>query len=193
MKRIEIKLIPRSSERKSQKKQMTREGYIPVEVYGKGVENAHAYMSLKDFSALPHGETFLIVADLNGDQRVCFLKEVQYGWLGDNPIHIDLYDISKVKEIDIEVPIEFVGVPEGVSLGGTFEVVLSTLTVRASVESIPDKIVVDVSKLGLGDSLHVRDIQPPANCVILDNPEEVVAVVLEPEVEETPTEETTTA
>jgi large subunit ribosomal protein L25 len=193
MKRIEIKLIPRSSERKSQKKQMTREGYIPVEVYGKGVENAHAYMSLKDFSALPHGETFLIVADLNGDQRVCFLKEVQYGWLGDNPIHIDLYDISKVKEIDIEVPIEFVGVPEGVSLGGTFEVALSTLTVRASVESIPDKIVVDVSKLGLGDSLHVRDIQPPANCVILDNPEEVVAVVLEPEVEETPTEETTTA
>jgi large subunit ribosomal protein L25 len=193
MKRIEIKLIPRSSERKSQKKQMTREGYIPVEVYGKGVENAHAYMSLKDFSALPHGETFLIVSDLNGDQRVCFLKEVQYGWLGDNPIHIDLYDISKVKEIDIEVPIEFVGVPEGVSLGGTFEVVLSTLTVRASVESIPDNIVVDVSKLGLGDSLHVRDIQPPAKCVILDNPEEVVAVVLEPEVEETPTEETTTA
>jgi len=193
MKRIEVKLIPRSSERKSKKKQMTREGYIPVEVYGKGVENAHAYMSLKDFSALPHGETFLIVADLNGDQRVCFLKEVQYGWLGDNPIHIDLYDISKVKEIDIEVPIEFVGVPEGVSLGGTFEVALSTLTVRASVESIPDKIIVDVSKLGLGDSLHVRDIQPPANCVILDNPEEVVAVVLEPEVEETPTEETTTA
>jgi large subunit ribosomal protein L25 len=61
------------------------------------------------------------------------------------------------------------------------------------VESIPDKIVVDVSKLGLGDSLHVRDIQPPTNCVILDNPEEVVAVVLEPEVEETPSEETTTA
>ncbi len=117
----------------------------------------------------------------------------QYGWLGDNPIHIDLYDISKVKEIDIEVPVEFVGVPEGVALGGTFEVILSTLTVRASVESIPDKIVVDVSKLGLGDSLHVRDIQPPANCVILDNPEEVVAVVLEPEAEETPTEETTTA
>ncbi len=116
----------------------------------------------------------------------------QYGWLGDNPIHIDLYDISKVKEIDIEVPIEFVGVPEGVALGGTFEVVLSTLTVRASVENIPDKIVVDVSKLGLGDSLHVRDIQPPPNCIILDNPEEVVAVVLEPEAEETTTEETTT-
>jgi len=193
MKRIEVKLIPRTSQRKSEKKQMKREGYIPVEVYGKGVENAHAYMSLKDFLALPHGETFLIVADLNGDKRVCFLKEVQYGWLGDNPIHIDLYDISKVKEIDIEVPVEFVGVPEGVSLGGTFEVILPTLTVRASVESIPDKIVVDVSKLGLGDSLHVRDVQPPANCVILDNPEEVVAVVLEPEVEEAPTEETTTA
>ncbi len=193
MKRIEVKLIPRTSARKSDKKRMKREGYIPVEVYGKDVENAHAYMNLKDFLALPHGETFTIVADLNGEKRVCFLKEVQYSWLGDDPIHIDLYDISKVKEIDIEVPVEFVGIPEGVSLGGTFEVVLSTLTVRANVENIPDKIVVDVSKLGLGDSLHVRDIQPPASCVILDNPEEVVAVVLEPETEETPTEEAITS
>ena len=189
MRRIEVKLLPRSSEgKKSEKKQRKREGYIPVEIYGKGVDNVHAYMNLKDFNSLPHGETFLIVAEVNGDKRVCFLKEVQYGWLGDNPIHVDLYDISKVKEIDIEVPLEFVGTPAGVSLGGTFEIVLNTLTVRASVESIPDKITIDVSGLGLGDSLHVRDIQPPANCTILDNPEEVVAVVLEPEAEETPTE-----
>ncbi|WP_029552253.1 50S ribosomal protein L25/general stress protein Ctc [Thermocrinis jamiesonii] len=193
MKRVELKLLLRNpNEKKSEKKRKRREGYIPVEIYGKGVENLHAYMSLKDFYALPHGETFLIVAEVNGEKRVCFLKEVQYGWLGDNPIHVDLYDISKVKEIDIEVPLEFVGTPVGVSLGGTFEIVLSTLTVRASVESIPDKITVDVSNLGLGDSLHVRDIQPPPNCIILDNPEEVVAVVLEPEAEagaeETPTE-----
>ncbi len=189
MRRIEVKLLPRSSEgKKSEKKQRKREGYIPVEIYGKGVDNVHAYMNLKDFNSLPHGETFLIVAEVNGDKRVCFLKEVQYGWLGDNPIHVDLYDISKVKEIDIEVPLEFVGTPAGVSLGGTFEIVLNTLTVRAGVESIPDKITIDVSGLGLGDSLHVRDIQPPANCTILDNPEEVVAVVLEPEAEETPTE-----
>ena len=192
MKRVEVKLLPRGFGRKSERKQKRREGYIPVEIYGKGVENAHAYMSLKDFNSLPHGEAFLIVAELDKEKRVCFLKEVQYGWLGDNPIHADLYDISKVKEIDIEVPLEFVGVPEGVSLGGTFEIILNTLTVRASVESIPDKIVVDVSKLGLGDSLHVRDIQAPPNCTILDNPEEVVAVVLEPEAEEAPTEETTT-
>ncbi|WP_448587523.1 50S ribosomal protein L25/general stress protein Ctc [Thermocrinis sp.] len=189
MKRVEVKLLPRAYEKKSEKKQRRRQGYIPVEIYGKDVENAHAYMSIRDFNSLPHGETFLIVADVNGDKRVCFLKEVQYSWLGDDPIHVDLYDISKVKEIDIEVPLEFVGVPAGVSLGGTFEVLLSTLTVRASVENIPEKITINVSELGLGDSLHVRDIQPPANCVILDNPEEVVAVVSEPEAspEETPT------
>jgi len=62
MKRVEVKLIPRTLGRKSERKRMRREGYIPVEIYGKGVENAHAYMRLKDFLALPHGETFLIVA-----------------------------------------------------------------------------------------------------------------------------------
>ncbi|MCS7285235.1 MAG: 50S ribosomal protein L25/general stress protein Ctc [Hydrogenobacter thermophilus] len=173
-------------------KRMRREGYIPVEVYGKDVENRHAYVSLKDLMSLPHGETFLIEADMDGEKRVCLLKDIQVGYLGDDPVHVDLYDISHTKEIEIEVPLEFVGTPAGVGLGGTFEVMMHTLTVKASVDSIPDKITVDVSAMNVGDVLHVRDITPPSGCVIMDSPEEVIAVVLEPEVEETPTEETTT-
>ncbi|MCX8060909.1 MAG: 50S ribosomal protein L25, partial [Aquificaceae bacterium] len=93
-------------------------------------------------------------------------------------------DVSHMKEIDIEVPVEFVGTPVGVSLGGTFEPLLHSLTVRARLENLPEKITVDVSNLGLGDALHVRDISPPEGCTILDSPDETVAVVLEPEAEE---------
>ncbi|ADC88850.1 ribosomal 5S rRNA E-loop binding protein Ctc/L25/TL5 [Thermocrinis albus DSM 14484] len=185
MKRIEVKLIPRKPGKKSEIKRMRKEGYVPVEIYGKDVENTHAYMKVKDLLSLPHGETFLLVAEIEGEKRVCLLKEVQTGWLGDDPLHVDLYDISHVRELELEVPVEFVGTPAGVGLGGTFEAVLTTLTVKAPIDRIPDKIVVDVSSLGLGDALHVRDIQPPEGCIIMDNPEEVVAVVLEPEVEET--------
>lgn len=192
MRKVSLKLIPRELGKKSEIKRMRRGGYIPVEVYGKNVENRHAYVSLKDLMSLPHGETFLIEADVDGERRMCLLKDIQVGYLGDDPVHVDLYDISHTKEIEIEVPLEFVGTPAGVGLGGTFEVMMHTLTVKASVDSIPDKITVDVSAMNLGDVLHVRDITPPSGCVIMDSPEEVIAVVLEPEVEETPAEETTT-
>ncbi|SNZ12026.1 50S ribosomal protein L25/general stress protein Ctc [Hydrogenobacter hydrogenophilus] len=190
MKKVPLKLIPRKLGSKSELKRMRKQGYIPVEVYGKEVENRHAYVSLKDLMNLPYGETFLIEADLDGEKRVCLLKDIQRGYLGDDALHVDLYDISHTREIEVEVPLEFVGTPAGVSLGGTFEVMMHTLTIKAPVDNIPDKVSVDVSSMGLGDVLHVRDIQPPAGCIIMDSPEEVVAVVLEPEVEETPTEET---
>lgn len=193
MKRVRVKLLPRSLGKKSELKAKRREGYIPVEIYGKDVENIHAYISLKDLRSFPQGETFLIEAEIGQEKRLCILKEIQTGWLGDNPIHVDLQDISHMKEIEVEVPIEFVGTPAGVGLGGTFEVLMHSLTVKAPVASIPEKIQVDVSGLGLGDALHVRDIVPPPGCVIMDSPEETVAVVLEPEAEETPAEETTSA
>ncbi|MDQ7082718.1 MAG: 50S ribosomal protein L25/general stress protein Ctc [Aquificota bacterium] len=184
MKRVSVKLKERTPGRKSETKSMRRNGYIPVEIYGKDVSNIHAWMSAKDFLNLPHGETFLIEAEVNGEKRVCILKDIQFGWLGDNPIHVDLYDLANVTEIEVEVPIEFAGTPAGVELGGTFEVLMHSLTVKARPANLPDKIVIDVSSLGLGEALHVRDVTPPEGCMILDNPEETVAVVAEPEVEE---------
>ncbi len=184
MKRVQVRLIPRSIGKKSEIKKFRKQGYVPVEVYGKAVENRHAYISIKDLKTFPKGETFLIEAEIDGDKRLCLLREMQMGWLGDNPIHVDLQDITHVSEIEVEVPIEFVGTPAGVSLGGTFEPLMHSLTVKARVDKLPDKITVDVGGLGLGDAIHVRDIVPPEGCVIMDSPEETVAVVLEPEVEE---------
>ncbi|SHK42103.1 50S ribosomal protein L25/general stress protein Ctc [Thermocrinis minervae] len=193
MRRVRVKLMPRMLGKKSELKRMRAQGYVPVEIYGKGVENLHAYMSIKDLLSLPHGETFLIEAEIDGEKRLCILKDIQTGWLGDDPQHVDLMDLSHVKEIEVEVPLEFVGTPEGVGLGGTFEVLMHTITLRAPIDKLPEKIVVDVSGMGLGAVLHVRDIPVPEGCVVMDSPEETVAVVLEPEEETTTTEETATS
>ncbi len=189
MKRVSVKIEPRETGGKALVKEMRAKGFVPVEIYGKGVSNAHGWISAKDLLSFPHGEAFLIEAEVNGEKRVCILKDIQYGWLGDNPIHIDLYDLSKVKEIDVEIPLEFVGKPAGVELGGTFEILMHTLTIRVKPSELPERIQVDVSSLGLGEALHVRDISVPEGCSVLDNPEETVAVVVEPEVEEETTEE----
>ena len=192
MKRIPVKLLPRTPGRKSETKAMRNKGLIPVEVYGKGVENVHAWIDLKDILKFPHGETFMIEAEIDGGKRVCVLKKIDFGWLGDDPVHVDLYDLSHVKELEIEVPLHFDGKPAGVELGGTFEAVMHTLTVKTSPQNIPERITVDVSSLGLGEALHVRDIKAPEGCLIMDSPEETVAIVLEPEAEQVVEEEEVT-
>ncbi|MDW8237314.1 MAG: 50S ribosomal protein L25 [Aquificaceae bacterium] len=184
MRQIELTLLPRELSTKGELKKKRAEGFIPVEIYGKDCENLHAFASVKDLRKLPIGETMLIKAIIDRQTRLCILKSVQTGWLGDNILHIDLQDISHLKQIDVEVPIEFSGTPAGVGLGGTFEALMKNLTIRADISLIPEKIVIDVSRMGLGDALHVRDISPPEGCKIMNSPEDTIAVVLEPESEQ---------
>ncbi|MEN3034009.1 MAG: 50S ribosomal protein L25 [Aquificaceae bacterium] len=184
MRQIELTLIKRDISTKGELRKKRAEGFVPVEIYGKDCENLHAFVSIKDLRTLPIGETMLIKVTIDDQTRLCVLKSIQTGWLGDNVLHIDLQDISHLKQIDLEVPIEFSGTPAGVGLGGTFEVLMKTLTIRADISAIPEKIVVDVSKMGLGDALHIRDITPPAGCRIMNSPEDTIAVVLEPESEQ---------
>lgn len=192
--RIEWKALPRTVGKKSEVKEYRRKGYIPVEVYGKGKENAHAYIYWKDLESRPSG-MFLIDLKIEGEEepRICVLKDIQYNYLGDQPIHVDLYEVTFGVEFDVDVPVELVGKPKGLELGGVLEQHLHTITIRTLPRKIPDKIEVDVSNLGLGDVLYVRDITPPPDVKIIENPDEVVAVVIEPEetgVEEETTEET---
>ncbi|ACO03744.1 MULTISPECIES: 50S ribosomal protein L25/general stress protein Ctc [Persephonella] len=195
--RIEWQAIPRTVGKKSEVKSFRKKGYIPVEVYGKGRENAHAYIYWKLLADRPKG-MFLIDLKIEGEKepRVCILKDIQYNYLGDQPIHIDLYEVTFGVELDVDVPVELVGKPKGLEVGGVLEQHLHTITIRTVPRKIPDRIEVDVSDLDVGDVLHVRDITPPEGVRIMENPDEVIAVVIEPEVtevteEEEATEETT--
>ncbi len=188
--RIEWKAIPRTVGKKSEVKQFRKKGYIPVEIYGKGHENAHAYIYWKDLANRPKG-MFLIDLKIEGEKepKVCILKDIQYNYLGDQPIHIDLYEVTFGVELDVDVPVELVGKPKGLEVGGVLEQHLHTITVRTVPRKIPDKIKVDVSGLDVGDVLHVRDVTPPEGVRIMENPDEVIAVVIEPEVTEVAEEE----
>jgi len=192
MRRIPLKAIPRKLGRKSELKRMRKAGWLPAEVYGKGVENLHVYISKKDFEKLPHGEAYLINLEVEGEKepRVCIVKEVQTDWTGTNPIHVDLQDLTHTAEIEAEIPVHVVGTPKGLEKGGTLEIVMPTITVKAPPAKLPEVIEVDVSNLDLGDVIYVKDLPVPEGTKIMDNPDEVVIVLLEPEEETTGEEET---
>ncbi len=181
---IEWEAVPRTPGKKSEVKQLRSKGFIPAEIYGKGHENAHVYIKKKDLLSRPHGN-FLIQIKLENEEepRVCILKNIQYNYLGDEPIHVDLYEVTFGVELEVEVPIELVGTPKGIELGGILEQHLHSVLVKTVPRKIPEEIKVDISHLGLGDVLYVKDIEPPEDVKIITPPDEVVAVVSEPEEE----------
>ena len=84
----------------------------------------------------------------------------------------------------VEVPLEIKGVPKGVKTGGVLERILWNLKVECLPKDIPESIVVDVSELDIGDSIHVEDLVLPSGVIALTEPKEVVVTVLAPMKEE---------
>jgi len=180
-------------------KKLRKQGKIPAIIYGPGIEPLPIAVNFNEFEKVYNrykGETVLYLLEVaNGETQKyqCILKELQRDPVTDRVIHLDFYAVSTENVIEIEVPIEFVGRPVGLTKGGILEIFMHELTVECLPTAIPDKIVVDISHLDLGDSLHVRDIKVPEGVKIKDLPEETVCTVVAEEeekaegAEETPT------
>ena len=83
------------------------------------------------------------------------VKEYQVHPLRREITHVDLLAIDPDKEVNADVPLEFIGKPAGAINGGQVRIVLRKLEVRAKPSDIPIKITVDVSPLEIGDVIHV--------------------------------------
>jgi large subunit ribosomal protein L25 len=156
-------------------------GLCPAVVYGPGAEAVNVAIDPKVFLKLVStaGENALIDLTLGdaGTKKV-IVREIQYDPLKPMPIHVDFYLVSLDRAIEVRVPLELVGTPVPVAQkSGMLTQAMHELSVECLPGSIPASIKVDVSALGLGDSLHVRDLAIPAGVTVLDAPEHTVAAV----------------
>jgi len=127
----------------------------------------------------------------SGAEEMCIVREAQRDPLTDKPVHIDFLRLIKGRKISVKVPVKVQGreVSPGLKDGGVLESV-HELEVETLPMSIPESIVVDISELKLGDSLHVRDLSLGENVTLLAEPDEVVAIIVVPRgVEESTVEE----
>jgi len=109
------------------------------------------------------------------------IKEVQRDPITNAPLHADFFALDMTHTIDVEVPIHVTGTAVGVSLmGGILDHVLREIEVECLPGSIPDEIVVDVSALEIGDSIHIRDLVLPAGVELRSDPDLSVVSVVAP-------------
>ncbi len=196
MKQVGLSVSVRHKTGKGIARRMRAQGMIPAIIYGPETEPIPLAVKANEFKKILYrhrGEQiiFNLTLEDNGSsiQKMALVKELQYHPVTDEILHIDFYEISMEREVEVEVPIELVGKAKGVEAGGHLQQLLQTLTVACLPSVIPDKITIDVSELGLGEVLKVCDLKPLEGVRYLDNPDEPIVTILEPEAEEEAEEE----
>ena len=194
MEKITIKGFKREEIGKQAVKRLRREGFLPAIVYGKDVNLPIKipHSELKILKAHHFSETVLVEVLLdNSDKIECIIKDVQFHPLTEEVIHLDFMKVSLKEMVRVKVPVEIKG-EENIK-EAVVEQMLWELEIEAFPLEIPEKIVVDISSLNIGDSFHVKDLNLGEKIKIVTDPEETIVTVLAKEEvaveEETTTEE----
>jgi len=175
MKTVALKAFPRSLKRRKGSKAVRSQGRIPASIYGKSIQPANLELDAEVFDDLvhsAHSEVILLDLSVEGEssKRLVLVQEVQHHALSGDMLHVDLHEVRPDEKVTLRVPVESTGEPVGVkSGGGTLETVLLKLRVRAFPGDLPENILVDVSGLVVGQSLHIGEIAAPAGVEILGN------------------------
>ena len=128
------------------------------------------------------GKQVLVTLDMDGREVPALLREMQNDVLKGTPIHVDFSEVSLSEKVRITVPLYLVGEPTGVKIGGgVLEQTLRTVDIDVLPGDIPEKFDVDVSALGLDQTLFVRDLKLGDKYTMLTRGEVPVAVVKSPD------------
>ncbi|MDR1855792.1 MAG: 50S ribosomal protein L25/general stress protein Ctc [Desulfovibrio sp.] len=92
--------------------------------------------------------------------------------------HIDFYGVDLDKVVKVEVPVEFVGTPKGVKLGGVMETYRETVRLASKPLDMPRKLVVDVSALEVNNHITASDLNLPPNVKTVCSGDTVIVSVL---------------
>lgn len=156
-------------------------GLIPAVLYGGGENISLALQPQELLKILSAGENTIFQLELEGEtaeDRKAIVRDLQRDPLKDTLLHADLYRISMDVELTVSVPIVLQGMSREVSdVGGVINQLLDELEIQCLPSLIPHELTIDVSHLGVGEVLHVRDLPVPQRIQVLADPDEVVATV----------------
>ena len=191
---VKLSARPRNEAGRNAVSLVRARGAVPAVIYGAKDVAANLEVDKRDIENLlarAVSENILVQLEINDGQkttsRLSLIQEVQHHPVRGEIIHVDFHAVSMNEEIDAEVVLEPEGEPVGVkTFGGLLQQSMRLLPIRCLPQDLPEIIVVDVSGLNIGDTLHVRDIKLPAGVTAVPDEELTVFLVSEPTVAEEP-------
>jgi len=188
MEKVTLKAEVRTETGKRVAKDLRRKGLIPANVYKHGTDAVSLQIAIGDIEDILHtkaGENVIITLKTAGSKdKTVLIKEIQREPIKDRMLHVDFNEISLTEALKVDVPIISHGEPVGVKVdGGILEHIMRELHVECLPTDIPEKIVLDVSALKVGDAIFVKDIKVPEGVKVLNDPELIAMIVKAPKVE----------
>ncbi|MBI5816806.1 MAG: 50S ribosomal protein L25 [Candidatus Yonathbacteria bacterium] len=160
---------------------LRKQGLVPAVFYGPKAKTTSITIVQKDFRKIwrEAGESSIVLLETPAGKVSTLIHDVQFDPVKSEPIHADFYVIEEGKEVEVHVPIEFIGVAPAVKeLGAMLIKVLHEVNIKAMPKDLPHNLTVDVSSLAtLEDQILVQDIKLPLGVTLLTHGEEVVASV----------------
>lgn len=153
-------------------RRLRRDGMIPAVLYGAGKDTVTIKLSAKDIHKQLENEAFyshILDVKVGGEGTQAVLKALQRDPATDRVVHMDLLRVSSAKEITMHVPLHFVDedTSPGKKAGGVINHLLVDLEVSCLPKDLPEYIEVDMSKMDIGDSLHLSGLVMPAGVTLL--------------------------
>jgi large subunit ribosomal protein L25 len=183
MKSVSLNAFPRSAAKRTGVKKIRAKGRVPAVIYGRK-EPRNLEIDTKEIENViheAHSEILLLDLSVEGNKHLALVKEIQHHPLNGEILHVDLHEVAEDQKVIVTVPVEPVGEAAGVKTGGgVLEHVLFKIKVRATPKALPEAILVDVTALEIGQSIHLGEITMPEGVEALGSKEIPVFTVAEP-------------
>lgn len=169
--------------------QLRSAGLLPANIFGKKIKSQSIAVKLTDFLDVykKAGETSLITLTVGADEKAVLVANVQVSPLTDKPIHVDFHQVDLKEKVTANVHIEMTGESPAEKLSiGTVVQYIDEVEVEALPTDLPDKLIVDISKLAEVDqAIYIKDLDLDTKKVeVKVSPDEIVFKVEPPQKEE---------
>jgi large subunit ribosomal protein L25 len=182
-----LTVMPREQTGKGSARKLRSSGRVPAVIYGHGEEtrllsvDAHELELL--FSRI-RVENTIIDVNVEGEKKPvkALVREVQKHVVRDDILHVDFYQIHAGERITVSIPVRLTGAAPGVKAGGILQQAMAEVEIRCLPDQIPQTIDVEISALGIGDSIHLSDIAAPPGVEFLADADRTICSVVPPAV-----------
>jgi len=189
MTKISLKAEKRTVTGKAVKK-LRREGILPINLYGKDIKSMNLMTKFADFTqSYKHAKTTQVVyLEVGKEEYPALIQNLQLNPTTRKAVHADFKKVDLKQKTEVEVPVEVIGELDVVKSGEADLIVLhAKILVECLPTNIPEKIVVDISKLeGIGSEVKIKDLPQSKEYVYQLDPELTVIQVSAAQKEEIP-------
>src|SRR5690606_10167710 len=163
---VTLKAEPRERVRKGSARAARREGRVPAVIYGNKQDAVSITIAHNELMRLINRGNFLSSAldvEVKGRKERVLPRDIQLHPVSDWPIHVDFLRLSRDAVVNIAVPVTVINQEDspGIKRGGVLNMVRHEVELSCPADAIPDQLVIDVTGLEVGDSVHISSVKLP--------------------------------